>query len=129
MVGDSLVINCTATINVMDADLLTLAWTGPGGVITNDSRVTISTSMEDHDVYTSTLDFSYLTESDGGNYTCNVQFFNVSGSGSTEIYSPGCEFVMIYICAYYMYCLLLWLKSHLSIRHHFLNYLIMFITL
>ena len=98
MVGDSLVINCTATINVMvDADLLTFVWTGPGGVITNDSRVTISTSMDDMYTRLSTLDFFYLIESDGGNYTCNVQFFNVSGSGSTEIYSPGCEFVMLYM--------------------------------
>ena len=100
MIGDSLVINCTATINVVvDADLLTFVWTGPGGVITNDSRVTISTYMDGHDMYTSTLDFSYQIESDGGNYTCNVQFFNVSGSGSIVIHSPGCKFVMLY---YYM---------------------------
>ena len=46
-------------------------------------------------MYTSTLQFDYLTETDGGNYNCTVQLFNVNGSNSVEIETPDCEYILI----------------------------------
>ena len=91
-VGDTLHINCTANTMVA-ASLLTFIWNGPGGNITNGSRVTISTTISvGNNTYVSTLQFAQLTENDGGVYTCYVEFFNVSGSDSIIVDSPDCEY-------------------------------------
>ena len=91
-VGESLSINCMATTTtVVQADLLMFDWTGPGGAITSNDRMTIQPITSVGNVYTSTLQFDCLTETDGGNYSCTVHLFNVNGSISVEIESPDCE--------------------------------------
>ena len=93
-VGESLSINCMATTTTaVQADLLMFDWTGPGGggAITNNDRMTIQPTTSVGNVYTSTLQFDYLTETDGGIYSCTVHLFNVNGSISVEIESPDCE--------------------------------------
>ena len=95
-VGDSQTISCIANKTIMvNADLLMFAWTGPQGHITSNGRVTIQPTIAAiNNVYISTLEFDYLIESDGGNYTCNVAFFTVYGFSSVEIESPDCEYIL-----------------------------------
>ena len=91
-VGDPLHINCTANTTVAPS-LLTFIWNGPGGYITNGSRVTISTTISmGNNTYVSTLQFAQLTENDGGMYSCYVELFNVSGSDSITVDNPHCEY-------------------------------------
>ena len=95
-VGNSLSIDCIAITNVeVVASLLMFAWTGPEGTIVNDGRVSIQSTTSVGNMYTSTLWFDSVTEADGGNYTCTVQFFNVNGSNSIQIEPPDCKFIII----------------------------------
>ena len=93
-VGDPQIFTCMATITMMvRSDLLMFMWIKQGGgVITSDGRVTIQPTTSMNNIYMSVLQFDYLIESDGGIYTCNVTFFNVSGSNSVEMEPPDCEF-------------------------------------
>ena len=84
-----------ATTTPVQAHLLNFVWTGPGGGITSNDRVTIQPTTSMGNMYTNTLQFDYLIETDGGNYNCTVQFFNVNGSDSVEIESPDCEYIII----------------------------------
>ena len=95
-VGEGLSIDCMAnTTTAVQADLLMFVWTAPGGTITSNDRITIQPITSVSNVYTSTLQFGYLTETDGGIYNCTVHFFNVNGSSSVEIESPDCECIVI----------------------------------
>lgn len=101
-VGEGLNVDCMATTTtavqadlLMQADLLRLVWTGPRGAITNNDRITIQPIISMGNVHTSTLQFDYLTETDGGNYRCTVHLFNVNRSSSVEIESPDCECITI----------------------------------
>jgi len=96
MVGSSQTIDCIATTTVVIySGLLDFIWIGPGGgSITTNSRVTIDSITSSGNTYTSSLQFAYLTERDGGNYTCNVQLFNVSGTNSIVIEPPDCEYML-----------------------------------
>ena len=86
--GSPQVINCTvSTVSGMESSLVMISWMGPGGVITNDSRVTISPITSDGNTYTSSLQFTYLMEGDEGIYTCNVMILDTSGSQSAGIQS------------------------------------------
>ena len=88
MVGSPQVINCTAsTVSGVESSSLVISWMGPGGVITNDSRVTISPTTSSGNTYTSNLQFTYLMEGDEGTYTCNVMILDTSGSQSVELRS------------------------------------------
>ena len=60
-----------------------ISWTGPRGVITNDSRVTISPTTSSGNTYTSIVQFTYLMEGENGIYTCNVTILGTSVTGST----------------------------------------------
>ena len=98
MIGGSLSIDCMATTTtVVQANLLMFVWTGPAGAITRNDTMTIQPTTSMDNVYTSTLQFDYLTETDGGIYNCTVHFFNVNGSSSVEIESPSpdCECIVI----------------------------------
>ena len=72
-VGDPQDVICivASTSGLDDADSVIGSWTGPNGVITNDDRVTINTTV-DSNIYTSILHFNYIMESDEGIYYCNV---------------------------------------------------------
>ena len=92
VVGDRLVIYCITTTPVaVDVSLLDFNWIGPGGMITDNSRITISPIMSMNNTYISSLQFAYLIFSDGGSYTCNVEFFNVLGSGVIVMDNPDCK--------------------------------------
>jgi len=97
LVGSPQTIDCIATTSiVVYSGLLNFIWMGPHGdsITTNSSRVTIDSITSSGNTYTSRLQFAYLTERDGGNYTCNVQLFNVSGSNSIVIEQPDCEYML-----------------------------------
>ena len=95
-VGEGLSINCTVTTTTMvQADLLMFVWTGPRGAITSNDTMIIQPTTSVGNVYTSTLQFDHLTETDGGIYNCTVHLFNVNGSSSVEIESPDCECIVI----------------------------------
>ena len=64
-----------------------ISWMGPGGAITNDSRVTISLTTSSGNDYTSSLQFTYLMERDEGMYTCNVMILETNESQSVEVSS------------------------------------------
>ena len=86
MVGSHLVINCiVSTVSGVESSSVMISWIGPGGVITNDSRVTISPTTSSGNTYTSSLQFTYLMEGDEGMYTCNVMILETSGSQSVEL--------------------------------------------
>ena len=93
VVGDPLVIDCIATTPVaVDVNLLNFTWNNPGGdIITNDSRINIHPTISMENMYVSSLQFHHLIISDGGTYTCNVRFFNVTGSLSVIMEPPDCE--------------------------------------
>ena len=88
MVGSRQVINCTmSTVSGVESSSVMISWMGPGGVITNDSGVTISSTTSSGNNYTSSLQFTYLMEGDEGTYTCNAMIMDTSGSQSVELQS------------------------------------------
>ena len=95
--GSPQVINCMmSTVSGVESRIM-ISWMGPGGVITNDSRVTISPTTSSGNTYTNSLQFTYLMEGDEGTYTCNVMIFDTGGSQSVEIQTLGCKLLII-IC-------------------------------
>ena len=87
MVGSPQVINCTvSTVSGVQSSSVMINWTRPG-VITNDSRVTISPTTSSGNTYTSSLQFTYLMEGDEDTYTCNVMILDTSESQSVELES------------------------------------------
>ena len=94
IVGNSHSIICIAITPVaVDVDLLNFTWIGPGGNITNNNRTIINSTTVIDNMYTSILYFAYLLHSDGGNYNCNVAFFNVTRLASVVMEPPDCECV------------------------------------
>jgi len=87
MVGGPLTIQCIAnTTEMLDVSLVIFNWTRPGGdTITNDSRVTISPTISSGNIYTSTIQFTYLMEGDNGTYTCNVMILETNESSSVVL--------------------------------------------
>ena len=94
-VGSRQVINCiVSTVSGVESRIM-ISWMGPGGVITNDSRVTISPTTSSGNNYTSSLQFTYLMEGGEGTYTCNVMILDTSGSQSVEIQTLDCKLSII----------------------------------
>ena len=86
--GSPQVINCTvSTVSGVESSSVMISWVGPGGVITNDSRMTISLTISSGNNYTSSLQFTYLMEGDEGTYTCNVMILETSGLQLIELQS------------------------------------------
>ena len=89
-VGDRGMIDCTvSTVSGVELRSIMISWMGPGGNITNDSRMTISQTTSSGNNYSSSLEFEYLAEEDEGNYTCNVMILDVSESESLVLSSMG----------------------------------------
>ena len=81
--GYSYEIQCTAyTDEMINPNNVTVSWTGPNGTITNDNRLTITPTISNGTSHTSTLQFSYLSENDEGEYSCNLVIFGTLLSGS-----------------------------------------------
>ena len=68
---------------------VTVSLTGPNGTITNDNRLTITPTISNGTSHTSTLQFSYLSENDEGEYSCNLVMFGTKLSGSESIKLSG----------------------------------------
>ena len=83
------VINCTvSTVSGVESNLVLISWMGPGGgSIISDSRVSISQTTSSANIYSSSLQFTYLIEGDEGRYTCNVMILETSASQSVELQS------------------------------------------
>ena len=91
--GNPQAINCTvSTVSGLESRSIMISWMGPGGVITSDSRVTISPTTSSGNTYTSSLQFTYLMEGDEGTYTCNVMILETNGSQSVELQSLTSKF-------------------------------------
>ena len=89
-VGSSQVINCTvSTVSGVESSSVKISWMGPGGIITNDIRVTISqTTSRGNNMYASSLQFTYLVEGDEGTYTCKVMILDGSKVQQSVILQP-----------------------------------------
>ena len=101
MVGSSQNIECRVDTTVAGVSSVMISWTGPGGVaIMNNSRMSVSQTSSNGNVFTSVLQFTYLMEGDEGSYTCNWMILQNSGSQSVELQSlTGKMFVLfLLIC-------------------------------
>ena len=90
MVGSHQVINCAvSTVSGVPANLVMISWMGPRGVITTtNGRVSIGSVTDDgNNMYTRSLQFTYLMEGDEGTYTCNVMILDTSESQSIGLQS------------------------------------------
>ena len=88
--GSPQVINCTvSTVSGVESSSVMISWMRPGGAITAiNGRVSIGSVTDDgNNMYTSSLQITYLMEGDEGMYTCNVMISGTNGSDSTEIQS------------------------------------------
>ena len=82
------VINCTAsTISGVESSSVMISWMGPRGAITTTNGTVSIGSVTDNgnNMYTRSLQFTYLMEGDEGTYTCNVMILDTSGSQSVVI--------------------------------------------
>ena len=83
-------INCTVnTVSGVESNSVMISWMGPGGLITTtNGRISIGSVIDDgNNMYTRSLQFTYLMEGDEGTYTCNVMILDTSGSQSVELQS------------------------------------------
>ena len=90
MVGGPQVINCTvSTVNGVESSSVMISWMGPGGNIdATNGRVSIgSVTAGGNNMYTRSIQFTYLMEGDEGTYTCNVMILETSESQSVELES------------------------------------------
>jgi len=87
MVGSHQPLHCTvSTVNGVELNSVIVVWTGPEGVITSDSRVTIDpTTGSSTTDFISTLQFAYLMEGDEGVYQCDVMILGTTASDYIEI--------------------------------------------
>ena len=98
--GSPQVINCTvSTVSGVESSSVMINWMGPGGNIdVTNGRVSIgSVTTDGSNMYTSSLQFTYLMEGDEGTYTCNVMILETSGSQSVELKSPTSKLCLAYV--------------------------------
>ena len=86
MVGRPQMIQCTvSTVSGVESSSVMISWMGPGGNVTNNSRVTINpTTVNDSD-FISILYFMYLMEGDEGSYTCSVTILETNEEQSVML--------------------------------------------
>ena len=88
MVGSPQVINCTvSTVSGVESSSVKISWMGPGGNIdATNGRVSIGLVTDyGNNMYTRSLQFTYLMEGDEGTYACNVTILETSGLQSVEL--------------------------------------------
>ena len=86
IVGSLLDIQCiVSTVSGVELSSVMISWIGPGGPITNDSRVTISPTTSSGNNYTSSLQFTSLMQGDEGSYICRVEILKTNQSAAFEI--------------------------------------------
>ena len=97
MVAEILTIDCRVDTDP-GVNSLMISWTGPSGVISNGTRMTISPPTRSDNTYTSSLQFVYLMEGDEGTYTCNVMILQTNASESIELQALSSELQLTYKC-------------------------------
>ena len=93
MVGRPQTISCTvSTVSGVESSSVTISWMGPeGNIDATNGRVSIGSVTNDgNNMYTRSLQFTYLMEGDEGTYTCNVMILETSGSQSIDL-EPMCK--------------------------------------
>ena len=88
VVGSPQVINCTvSTVSGVESSSVMIIWMGPGGNITaTNGRVSIgSVTAGGNNMYTRSLQFTYLMEGDKGTYNCNVMILETNESESESV--------------------------------------------
>ena len=113
MVGSPQVINCTvSTVSGVESSSVMISWLGPAGNIdTTNGRVSIGpVTASGNNMYTSSLQFTYLMEGDEGKYTCNVMILETSGSQSVELQSLTSKLLL----NYYLGIDNLWLPKYIA---------------
>ena len=86
--GSLQVINCTvSTVSGVESSSVMIGWMGSGGNIdaTNGRVSTTSVTDDGNNMYTRSLQFTYLMGGDEGTYTCNVMILGTSVSQAVEI--------------------------------------------
>ena len=99
MVGSLQNIQCTvSTVSGVESSSVMISWMGPGGNIdATNGRVSIGSVTDDgNNMYTRSLQFTYLMEGDNGTYTCNVMILGTSVSQSVEIQTLTSELSLMY---------------------------------
>ena len=90
MLGSPQVINCTvSTVSGVESRSVMISWMGPGGnIYATNGRVSIgSVTAGGNNMYTRSLQFTYLLKRDEGTYTCNVIMLETNASQSVELQS------------------------------------------
>ena len=90
MVGSPQVIQCTAsTVSGVESSSVVITWMGPeGNIDATNGRVYIGSVTDDgNNMYSRSLQFTYLMEGDEGTYTCNVTILETNGSQLVELQS------------------------------------------
>ena len=88
IVGNFLTVECRVDIvSGVSSNSVMISWSKPGrvGSIMNNSRISIIPTTSSGNVFTSSLQFTYLTEGTKGNYTCNWMILQSSGSETVEL--------------------------------------------
>ena len=86
--GSPQVINCIVTeVSGVTPDSGIIIWIGPNGeMVMNNSRTMITEAYNSgNNIYTSSLQFTYLMERENGTYTCNFIAGEISVSQSIEL--------------------------------------------
>ena len=107
MVGSRQDINCTvSTVSGVEFSSVMISWMGSGGAITTtNGRVSIGSVTDDgNNMYTSSLQFTYLMEGDEGTYTCNVTILDTSGSQSVELQALAGKLQFLILYTYVRIC-------------------------
>ena len=110
--GSPQVINCTvSTVSGVESNSVMISWMGPGGNINaiNDIVSIGSFTAGGNNMYTRSLQFSYLMEGDEGTYTCNVMILETSVSQLVELQSLTSKPSLI-LLATYIICLTVCIK-------------------
>ena len=101
--GSSENIQCTvSTVSGLESSSVMISWMGPGGNIdATNGRVSIGSVTDDgNNMYTRSLQFTYLMEGDEGTYTCNVMIHDASGSLSINLQSLTSKLLFAYYSLY-----------------------------
>ena len=99
MVGSSQNIHCTvSTINGVESSSVVISWMGPGGNIdATNGRVSIGSVTDDgNNMYTRSLQFTYLMEGDEGTYICNAMIHDTNASQSVNLQSLNSKLLFAY---------------------------------
>ena len=107
--GSPQVINCTVnTVSGVESSSVTISWMGPtGNINATNGRVSIGlVAAGGNNMYTRSLQFTYLMAGDEGTYTCNVTVQGISRSQSVELQSLTSKFfayfdlLFTFVCMY-----------------------------